>query len=312
MRGDHLATQLIHNEKGQINIVLNDRQTEQTKQERNQLKNIKALKQIDKHFSSFIGLESFKTMIKEIYAIRLINNKRKKLGLIENKQVLHMLFKGNPGTGKTTVARTLASLLHEMNILTKGHFIEADRSDLVGEYIGQTAQKTKQMVQKSLGGVLFIDEAYSLARGGDKDFGREAIDSLVKYMEDYHNEFVLILAGYPNEMDHFLRLNPGLKSRFPFIIHFHDYNVQELIDIAKTIAKEREYKFSDSALWILKKHLQQKLNEIGSHFSNGRYVRNVVENAIRQQAIRLLYEETYTLNDLTMLSSEDIAFLNKW
>src|SRR5690625_3302832 len=169
MRGDHLATQLIHNEKGQINIVLNDRQTEQTKQERNQLKNIKALKQIDKHFSSFIGLESFKTMIKEIYAIRLINNKRKKLGLIENKQVLHMLFKGNPGTGKTTVARTLASLLHEMNILTKGHFIEADRSDLVGEYNGQTAQKTKQMVQKSLGGVLFIDEAYSLARGGDKD-----------------------------------------------------------------------------------------------------------------------------------------------
>src|SRR5699024_3395129 len=156
--------------------------------------------------------------------IHLVNQKRKEFGLKANKQVLHMLFKGNPGTGKTTVARRLATLLHELDVLSKGHFIEAERADLVGEYIGQTAQKTKKLIQKARGGVLFIDEAYSLARGGDKDFGREAIDCLVKYMEDYHDELIVILAGYPDEMDYFLQLNPGLTSRFPFIINFSNYS----------------------------------------------------------------------------------------
>src|SRR5699024_5471761 len=136
-------------------------------------------------------------------------------------------------------------------------------------------------IQKALGGVLFIDEAYSLARGGEKDFGREAIDSLVKHMEDHQNEFVLILAGYPEEMEHFLRLNPGLKSRFPFVIDFNDYGVTELINIAHQIAKEKEYELSSQAVWKLKSHLKTQLVKNESHFSNGRYVRNIIENAIR-------------------------------
>src|SRR5699024_135677 len=160
--------------------------------------------------------DHFKYMVKEIYANHLINKKRKEFDLKPNKQVLHMLFKGNPGTGKTTVARQLAKALYELEVLSKGQFVEVDSSELVGEYIGQTDQKTKKIVQKAMGGILFIDEAYSLARGGHKDFGREAIDSLVKYMEDYQNELIIILAGYSNEMDYFLQLNPGLKSRFPF------------------------------------------------------------------------------------------------
>lgn len=303
-----MPAQLIHNENGQINIVFNEKYSDEKAVKTNKLSNIKSLQLIDEYFASFIGLNSFKNIIKEIYAIKLINNKRKELGLVENKQVLHMLFKGNPGTGKTTVARTLATILHELNILSKGQFIEAERSDLVGEYIGQTAQKTKKVIEKSLGGVLFIDEAYSLARGGHKDFGREAIDTLVKHMEDYHNEFILILAGYPKEMEQFLQLNPGLTSRFPFIINFHDYNVSELMNIAKILSSKKQYELSNGAKSKLKLHLQAKTSEYNPHFSNGRYVRNIIENAIRLQAVRLLKQNTFQLEDLTTILPDDISF----
>src|SRR5690625_1822748 len=186
-------------------------------------------------------MEKLKRTIKEIYATIVINEKRKQVGLTCSTQVLHMLFKGNPGTGKTTVARKLAKMYFDMNILSKGHFIEAERADLVGEYIGQTAQKTRALIQKSMGGILFIDEAYSLARGGEKDFGKEAIDTLVKHMEDNHNDFVLILTINTNEIARFVYLNPGLKSRFPFILDFEDYNVDELMEIARNMIAEREY-----------------------------------------------------------------------
>src|SRR5699024_5142230 len=176
-----------------------------------------------------------------------INEKRREHGLLRNKQVLHMLFKGNPGTGKTTIAREIAKLYLELGILSKGHFMEVDRADLVGEYIGSTAQKTRTVIQKAMGGILFIDEAYALARGGEKDFGNEAIDTLVKQMDDHHNDFVLILAGYPNEMEHFLRTNPGLESRFPFIVDFPNYKVNELMEIAKEIVRQREYRLSYKA-----------------------------------------------------------------
>src|SRR5690625_2562851 len=147
--------------------------------------------------------------------MKQMNEKRREMGLFTNKQVLHMIFTGNPGTGKTSIARELAKILYRLNILSRGHFIEVERADIVGEYIGQTAQKTKAIFQKALGGVLFIDEAYSLARGGEKDFGREAIDTIVKQMEDHSEDVVLILAGYPKEMEHFISLNPGIISRFP-------------------------------------------------------------------------------------------------
>lgn len=304
-----MATQLIHNEKGQINIVLNDNyKRTKIEDEQESLNTIQSLQFIDDHLSSFIGLTTLKKIVKEIYAIRLINEKRKQVGLQEQKQVLHMMFKGNPGTGKTTVARSLATLFYEMNILSKGHFIEVERSDLVGEYIGQTAQKTKNIVQKALGGILFIDEAYSLARGGHKDFGREAIDSLVKYMEDYQHEFILILAGYPHEMEQFLRLNPGLASRLPFMIDFNDYDVMQLINIAKILANKQQYEFSQGAIQKLTHHLKQKINEQQTHFANGRYVRNIVEDAIRSHAVRLLRKQQFSVNDLTILTKDDISF----
>lgn len=307
-RGDDLNTEMVPNRSGQINIILQEqipKQTHMTKHETNN-----PFKFIDNEFSSFIGIENLKKTIKQIYAIKCINEQRNRVGLANSNQVLHMLFKGNPGTGKTTVARKLAHIFFEMNLLSKGHFIEADRADLVGEYIGQTAQKTRSIIKKAIGGILFIDEAYSLARGGEKDFGKEAIDIIVKYMEDHSTDFVLILAGYPHEMDYFLSTNPGLKSRFPFILKFDDFNVTELIDIAKIMLIEREYELSKAAEWKLRNHLQMQIKHESNHFSNGRYVRNVIEQAIRLHAVRLMYQsKSSSTRDLITLTEEDLQFI---
>jgi stage V sporulation protein K len=175
-----------------------------------------------------------------------------------------------------------------MGVLSKGHLIEVERADLVGEYIGHTAQKTRELVKKSMGGILFIDEAYSLARGGEKDFGKEAIDTLVKSMEDNKNQFILILAGYSEEMEFFLQTNPGLPSRFPIQVDFSDYSVDQLIQISEVMAKERDYILMPQAILKLKQHILQEKNESLHPFSNGRYIRNMIEKSIRNHAVRLL------------------------
>ncbi|WP_106498554.1 stage V sporulation protein K [Lentibacillus sp. Marseille-P4043] len=300
---------MVRNKNGQINIVFNDKKAIKIENstEINRVEN-GPFTHIDQEFSSFIGMEKLKKTIKEIYATIVINERRKQMGLTCTKQVLHMLFKGNPGTGKTTVARKIAKLYFEMGLLSKGQFIEAERADLVGEYIGQTAQKTRSIIQKSMGGMLFIDEAYSLARGGEKDFGKEAIDTLVKHMEDNHNDFVLILAGYPYEMERFLLLNPGLKSRFPFILDFQDYDVDQLMNIAKQMVSLREYQLSQEAEWKLQTQLSKKTREGERNFSNARYVRNVIEHSIRRHAVRVLCKDHYTADDLIRLTGSDLTF----
>lgn len=296
-------------DKNQINIVLQEREKNLSMMQTIE-KEKSPLHVIEHYFTSFVGLDDLKNSIKQIYATKLINDKRKENGLLVEEQVLHMIFTGNPGTGKTTVARQLASTFLQLNLLPKGHFIEAERADLVGEYIGQTAQKTRTLVQRALGGVLFIDEAYSLARGGEKDFGREAIDTLVKQMEDYASQFVLILAGYPKEMYRFLQINPGLSSRFPFKHEFSDYSVDELINIAEQITNERQYELTTKSKWKLKHHLRKKMNQKDINFSNGRYVRNLIEKAIRMQALRLIQRKNYTYDDLLYIEEEDLLWLN--
>ena len=173
-----------------------------------------------------------KKLVRELQAFLEIQRRRTEARLVAQPVALHMVFKGNPGTGKTTVARVLGRIFHVMDVLPKGHLVECERADLVGQYIGHTAQRTREYIQKAMGGVLFIDEAYSLARGGEKDFGKEAIDTLVKAMEDHKDEFVVILAGYRAEMEFFLASNPGLRSRFPIHMEFPDYTCDELLQIA--------------------------------------------------------------------------------
>ncbi|PLR69840.1 stage V sporulation protein K [Bacillus sp. PAMC26568] len=303
---------------GQINVILNgQKKTHQERISETSTYEIKIpktqpqhviLKEMEAELNTLVGMEEMKRMLKEIYAWIFINKKREEQGLKAGKQSLHMMFKGNPGTGKTTVARLIGKLFFEMNVLSKGHLIEAERADLVGEYIGHTAQKTRDLIKKSLGGILFIDEAYSLARGGEKDFGKEAIDTLVKHMEDKQHEFILILAGYSREMEHFLSLNPGLHSRFPLVVDFPDYSVDQLMEISKRMMAEREYAFSKEAEWKLRDHLNLiKTNMAPAKFSNGRYVRNVIEKSIRSQAMRLLTSDQYHRDDLVMIKSQDLV-----
>lgn len=308
-----MNSQIAQNKNGQINIVLSHKQNknESIRRHNRSYHENGPFHHIYKHFASFIGMDSLKTTISEIYATHIMNEKRKEVGMKGTNQVLHMFFKGNPGTGKTTVARKLAALYFQMNILSKGHFVEAERADLVGEYIGQTAQKTRALIQKSKGGILFIDEAYSLARGGEKDFGKEAIDTLVTHMEDNSDDLVIILAGYPYEMERFLRLNPGLKSRFPFILDFDDYDARELLRIAKQMVRLREYELTKEAEEKLRHHLEQKVCEGEHNFSNARYIRNVIERSIRRHSVRLLCHNTYAITDLMHIHAEDLHLMNE-
>jgi stage V sporulation protein K len=256
-----------------------------------------------------VGLAEVKRTVREIFALVYMQQQRQQHHLRVEPVVLHMVFKGNPGTGKTTVARLLGEMFRECGLLDKGHLVEVERADLVGEYIGHTAQKTKEVVERALGGVLFIDEAYSLVRGGEKDFGRESIDCLVKSMEDHKNEFIAIIAGYEREMEGFLAANPGLPSRFPIHLTFPNYEVGTLLEIARKMARDRQYKLQPEAEQKVRRHLRQLLNDTGVHnFSNARWVRNAIEKAIRRHAVRLFDEPQPTRDVLMTLRSADFSW----
>ncbi|GAW91484.1 stage V sporulation protein K [Calderihabitans maritimus] len=264
------------------------------------------LDEILKELDDLIGLTEIKDLVKEIVAYVEIQKIRAKERLATEPTVLHMIFRGNPGTGKTTVARIIGKLFKELGVLQKGHLVEVERADLVGEYIGHTAQKTREQVKRAMGGILFIDEAYSLARGGEKDFGKETIDVLVKAMEDHKNNLILILAGYKEEMDWFLRTNPGLRSRFPIHLDFPDYTIPELMAIAHLMLERRQYKLSPEAETELEKILRKEAIFGHEHSGNARLVRNIIEKAIRRQAVRLVQEEKLTRQELMSINLEDI------
>lgn len=254
-----------------------------------------------------VGLQEIKQMVEEIKAYLEIQQKRSLYNLKSNRAALHMVFKGNPGSGKTTVARLLGRLFSALGVLSQGHLIEAERADLVGEYIGHTAQKTREQVRKAIGGILFVDEAYSLGRGGGNDFGKEAIDVLVKAMEDNRDDFILILAGYRAAMEQFMRLNPGLKSRFPILLDFPDYNIRELMDIAFLMATERHYYLSAAAQKTLHRHLSDQMRMHSVNFSNARLVRNILEKSLRRQALRLSKKLDISREELITIDECDLV-----
>jgi stage V sporulation protein K len=263
------------------------------------------LQQLQQELDSLVGLQSVKRVIREVQAFALIQKYRQTLQLTCEPMVLHTIFIGNPGTGKTTVARLFSQMLREMGILQKGHTVEVERADLVAEYIGQTAQKTREVIKQAQGGLLFVDEAYSLARGGERDFGKEAIDTLVKAMEDQRDRFVVILAGYPEPMNRFLEANPGLRSRFPITIEFPDYTDIELYKIALGMLEKREYSLTARAQQELIRQIRRLRQGDPATFGNARAVRNLVEQVIRRQAVRLVGKRELTKGELTVIYPVD-------
>jgi len=266
-----------------------------------------ALQQAKARLNSLVGLENVKKLVEELEAFIVIQKRRQQVALATEPLVLHMIFSGSPGTGKTTVARILGELFRQLGVLPKGHLVEVERADLVGEYIGHTAQKTREQIQRALGGILFIDEAYSLARGGEKDFGKEAIDTLVKAMEDHKDQLLLILAGYETEMEGFLSTNPGLRSRFPIQIKFPDYTIMQLEAIAEKMLSEREYKLSKDGRAALRRQLVAASLSGELACGNARLVRNLIERAIRKQAVRLMQTGSSSREELMLITAGDLG-----
>ena len=253
-----------------------------------------------------VGLEKVKQEVETLTNLVRVNQMRKERKLPVPPLSLHMAFTGNPGTGKTTVARLLSQIFRAIGVLEKGHLVETDRSGLVAGYVGQTAIKVHEKVQEAMGGMLFIDEAYALATGDDEDFGREAVDTLVKLIEDHRDRFIVIVAGYPEPMQKFLDSNPGLRSRFNRFIHFDDYTPDELFRIMGRMCEEHGYKLSESAATFVRTLLERLHARRGENFANGRDVRNIFEQAIANQANRVGPMKEPTDEILCTLEAQDI------
>lgn len=233
-----------------------------------------------------IGLAPVKQRIREIAAFLLVTRAREQVGLSCGTPTLHMAFTGNPGTGKTTVALRMAGILHRLGYVRKGHLVSVTRDDLVGQYIGHTAPKTKEVLKRAMGGVLFIDEAYYLYRPeNEKDYGQEAIEILLQVMENQREDLVVILAGYRDRMETFFASNPGFRSRIAHHIDFPDYEIDELLSISELIAAESHYKFSPSAREAMAEYIARRRTQ--PNFANARSIRNAFDRARLRQAMRL-------------------------
>ncbi|HET7229757.1 MAG TPA: AAA family ATPase [Longimicrobium sp.] len=256
---------------------------------------------------ALIGLARVKEEVETLTNIIRVRAMRRQKGLPAQPLSLHMVFAGNPGTGKTTVARILSEVFRALNVLQRGHLVEVDRAGLVAGYVGQTAMKVTEVVERAVGGVLFIDEAYALTTGrGQTDFGYEAVDTLVKLMEDHRDELVVIVAGYPTPMQKFVASNPGLESRFNRYLEFPDYDPKELRQIFDKLCAEGEYTLSDDASKAADRIFKQMHDGKGDNFANGRAVRNLFERALAQQANRIAKVPDPSREALCVLEADDL------
>lgn len=263
-----------------------------------------ALEALDREL---VGLIPVKTRVREIAALLLVEKLRRGVGLEAEAPPLHMCFTGNPGTGKTTVAMRMASILHGLGYVRKGHLVAVTRDDLVGQYIGHTAPKTKEVLKRAMGGVLFIDEAYYLYRPeNERDYGQEAIEILLQCMENQREDLVVILAGYKDRMDRFFTSNPGMASRVAHHIDFPDYTEEELYEIAGLMLNGMQYRLSDSAAEALREYI--RLRKAQPHFANARSIRNALDRARLRQANRLFEGRDKSLSRemLATIEPEDI------
>jgi probable Rubsico expression protein CbbX len=254
-----------------------------------------------------IGLVPVKQRIRDIAALLVIDQLRARVGLQAQSPSLHMSFTGNPGTGKTTVAMRMAQLLHRLGYVRKGHLVAVTRDDLVGQYIGHTAPKTKEILKKAMGGVLFIDEAYYLYRPeNERDYGQESIEILLQVMENHRDDLVVILAGYKDRMDTFFQSNPGMSSRIAHHLDFPDYSQAELLQIGDRMLQEMSYQFGTGGRDTFGEYLNRRLEQ--PHFANARSVRNAIDRARLRQASRLFAERdrAFTREDLSTIESADI------
>jgi SpoVK/Ycf46/Vps4 family AAA+-type ATPase len=254
---------------------------------------------------ALVGLEPVKAEVRLVANLIQVQNLRRQRGLPVAESSRHLVFTGNPGTGKTTVARLLAQVFRTLKVVEKGHLVETDRSQLVAGYVGQTAIQVRKVVEQAVGGVLLIDEAYALARGGERDFGQEAIDTLVKLMEDHRDDVVVIAAGYPEEMAAFVASNPGLRSRFPKTVSFPDYSTDELVAIFRSLCARSGYRCPADADGRLRRWFAAQPRDKG--FGNARLARNMFEAAVARQASRVVAITEPTDDQLVLLTADDIG-----
>ena len=255
--------------------------------------------------NDLIGLEPVKTRIKETASLLLVDKAREKLGLVNEPPTLHMSFSGNPGTGKTTVALKIANLLFRLGYVRKGHLVSVTRDDLVGQYIGHTAPKTKEVLKKAMGGVLFIDEAYYLYRPeNERDYGQEAIEILLQVMENNRNDLVVVLAGYKDKMDKFFESNPGFRSRIAHHIDFPDYSNDELLEIAEVMVSGMNYNFTPESKQAMAEYIALRRKQ--PHFANARSIRNALDRARLRQANRVFNDSKGPIGASFLSQIEDV------
>lgn len=271
----------------------------------------KTLDQLLDELNSLVGLHVVKNKIKDLIDYQKVQLMRKDNNLRSDKNTLHLAFIGNPGTGKTTVARIVGRIYKQIGLLSKGHFVEASRTDLIAGYQGQTALKVKRIIEKSKGGVLFIDEAYSLTENDHTDsYGRECLTELTKALEDYRDDLVVIVAGYTKPMKKFFESNPGLESRFNTFIEFDDYNVKELEEILYKTCKDNDYVLDDTAKKIAKDYINKQISNKQENFANGRMIRNLYEDLVMNHAKRVCNINNPSKQDLKLIKKDDFNSLS--